>query len=81
MFDTQPLAKAIANWLDSQQKGRGASLNTLAGTAVVLHKLLKTAPLEEKDVITDRWWATHRGKGATSSRCASSVRYARRFFI
>jgi|SRR5579859_7464953 len=52
MFDTQPLARAIANWLDSQHNAKGASLNTLAGTALVLHKLVKTAPLEEKDVIT-----------------------------
>src|SRR5258708_36547485 len=53
MSDIEMLATLIAKWLDSELKDRGASLNTLAGTVVVLHRLIKKAPLEDKDVLTD----------------------------
>lgn len=46
------LAQTVANWLDKDRNGRGASINTLSGIVVVLDRLCETVPLVEENVIT-----------------------------
>lgn len=50
--DLTALIQTIERWLDNDLNGRGASINTLCGVAVVLDRLCEAAPLTDEHVIT-----------------------------
>ncbi|MBI1256044.1 MAG: DUF4928 domain-containing protein [Chloroflexi bacterium] len=51
-YNVDSMIRIIEDWLDKDRNGRGASINTLSGVAIVLDRLCEKAPINDEDVIT-----------------------------